>query len=155
MAGLRGWEKIEICYTLSDKHYFYNPLIKCLGFSMKFFYHFLLLNFTILQLYLHSSELQTDASTPIPVILKCEYLSAPLGIDAPHPRLSWQMSDDRHGASQTAYQIYVGISFEAINQISSNNKKDSTNLSEGVILFFYQLINKKNCYRPYASCVLH
>jgi alpha-L-rhamnosidase len=40
--------------------------------------------------------------------LKCEYAVNPLGIDAPHPRLSWLMSDSRRGALQTAYQIVVG-----------------------------------------------
>jgi alpha-L-rhamnosidase len=39
--------------------------------------------------------------------LKCEYIVNPLGIDSPDPRLTWQMIDDRTGASQWAYQIFV------------------------------------------------
>src|SRR4051812_31853721 len=39
--------------------------------------------------------------------LRCEYVTNPLGIDTPRPRLSWQMSDDRRGARQTAYQVVV------------------------------------------------
>ncbi|MEI6139947.1 MAG: family 78 glycoside hydrolase catalytic domain [Mariniphaga sp.] len=40
--------------------------------------------------------------------LKCEYLINPLGIDNPHPRLFWSVVDDRSGAVQSAYQIFVG-----------------------------------------------
>jgi len=48
-----------------------------------------------------------------PVSLKCEYLMTPLGIDAPTPRLTWQLDDTRMGAKQTAYEICVSTdSFE-------------------------------------------
>ncbi|HVU57685.1 MAG TPA: family 78 glycoside hydrolase catalytic domain, partial [Puia sp.] len=43
-----------------------------------------------------------------PVYLRCEYLVNPLGIDAPHPRLSWRLEDKREGAVQTAYAVTVG-----------------------------------------------
>ncbi|HWB54566.1 MAG TPA: family 78 glycoside hydrolase catalytic domain, partial [Tepidisphaeraceae bacterium] len=52
-----------------------------------------------------------------PVELRCEYLSQsapPLGIDVTHPRLSWQMRDDRRGARQTAYQIIVASTADGI-----------------------------------------
>jgi alpha-L-rhamnosidase len=39
--------------------------------------------------------------------LKCEYLTNPIGMDSPHPRLLWLMSDARQGAKQTAYQLSV------------------------------------------------
>ncbi|WP_040539943.1 alpha-L-rhamnosidase [Pedobacter arcticus] len=42
------------------------------------------------------------------VKMRCEYLVNPIGVDVSHPRLTWQMSDDRIGAKQTAYQIFVG-----------------------------------------------
>jgi len=44
-----------------------------------------------------------------PTQLRCEYLVNPLGIDEPHPRLSWQIDCDPHtrGHTQTAYQILV------------------------------------------------
>ncbi|RFS19624.1 alpha-rhamnosidase [Chitinophaga silvatica] len=42
-----------------------------------------------------------------PTALKCEYLITPLGVDAAHPRLSWQQADERKNARQTAYQISV------------------------------------------------
>src|ERR1700744_291542 len=39
--------------------------------------------------------------------LKCEHLDRPIGIDAPYPRLSWELADSRQGAIQTAYQLFV------------------------------------------------
>ncbi|MGI4884052.1 MAG: family 78 glycoside hydrolase catalytic domain [Janthinobacterium lividum] len=43
-----------------------------------------------------------------PVGLRCEYLTNPLGLDAPRPRLTWRLADARRGAAQTAYQLTVG-----------------------------------------------
>ncbi|MDR6194987.1 family 78 glycoside hydrolase catalytic domain [Siphonobacter sp. SORGH_AS_0500] len=42
-----------------------------------------------------------------PTKLQSEYLTNPLGIDTPQPRLTWQLQDSRKGARQTAYQIFV------------------------------------------------
>ncbi len=39
--------------------------------------------------------------------LQCEHLVDPLGIDAPNPRLLWQIKDNSKGAVQTAYQVFV------------------------------------------------
>ena len=39
--------------------------------------------------------------------LRCEYLSDPLGIDVPAPRLSWALDGDGGGRSQSAYRIRV------------------------------------------------
>ncbi|MDB6018459.1 MAG: Alfa-L-rhamnosidase [Pedosphaera sp.] len=39
--------------------------------------------------------------------LRCEYLHAPLGIDAASPRLDWIVSSSRRGELQTAYQVLV------------------------------------------------
>ena len=47
-----------------------------------------------------------DACTP--KLLLCDYLKNPLGVDNPHPRLSWRLDDARQGAKQTAYQLLVG-----------------------------------------------
>ncbi len=38
-------------------------------------------------------------------LLRCEHLENPLGLDENRPRLSWQITDPRPGARQTAYQI--------------------------------------------------
>lgn len=40
--------------------------------------------------------------------LTCEYLTDPIGLDGPLPRLSWQVHAPQRGARQTAYQIQVG-----------------------------------------------
>lgn len=40
--------------------------------------------------------------------LKCEYMVNPLGIDNPHPRFSWQLVDERQGAEQTSFKIFIG-----------------------------------------------
>lgn len=47
-----------------------------------------------------------------PVDLRCEHLTNPLGIDSPHPRLTWKIADSRPGAKQTAWQIIVSSSLE-------------------------------------------
>ncbi len=51
-----------------------------------------------------------------PVNLTCEYIENPLGIDASHPRLSWQLQDVRSEARQSAFQVCVGTdSLEVAN----------------------------------------
>lgn len=47
--------------------------------------------------------------------LRCEYLENPLGIDAVHPRLSWQLRSEVRGAAQTAWQIRVASSAEKLS----------------------------------------
>jgi alpha-L-rhamnosidase len=42
-----------------------------------------------------------------PARLTCDSLVAPLGLDDPRPRLSWQLRDARDGARQTAYRVQV------------------------------------------------
>lgn len=51
--------------------------------------------------------------------LRCDYLVAPLGIDNPHPRLSWMLNDARLNAHQQAYQITVGT--DSLDLIKGNN----------------------------------
>ncbi len=55
-----------------------------------------------------------------PIALQCEHLPSPLGVDNPHPRLSWQLSDSRAGAGQAAYQITVGTDSVAVDQGRGN-----------------------------------
>lgn len=38
---------------------------------------------------------------------RCEYLADPVGLETQKPRFSWQLSDSRRGARQTAYRIVV------------------------------------------------
>lgn len=49
-----------------------------------------------------------------PSHLRCEAMQEPIGIDVTHPRLSWQLRDFRRGAKQTAYEIRVASSPEAL-----------------------------------------
>ncbi len=48
--------------------------------------------------------------------LRCEYLTNPIGIDAPAPRLTWKIADDAAGAEQIAYRIVVGTDSAAVAQ---------------------------------------
>jgi len=45
-----------------------------------------------------------------PVMLECESLITPLGMDAKRPVLSWKLQDTTAGAKQTAYEIQVASS---------------------------------------------
>jgi len=44
----------------------------------------------------------------------------PLGIDAAQPRFSWQLQDERQGASQTAFQLFVGTDSIAVAKGTGN-----------------------------------
>ena len=57
--------------------------------------------------------LQLSAQTG-PFNLTCEHLTNPVGLDAPNPRLSWQLDDQRTGAVQISYQILVGTDSAAV-----------------------------------------
>ncbi|MCC6819369.1 MAG: alpha-L-rhamnosidase N-terminal domain-containing protein, partial [Verrucomicrobia subdivision 3 bacterium] len=48
--------------------------------------------------------------------LRCEYLVNPLGVDSPQPRLSWTLDAKMSGQVQTAYQILVAGSSEALRK---------------------------------------
>jgi hypothetical protein len=52
----------------------------------------------------------------VPVGLKCEYASDPLGIDVPRPRLSWRLESRERAQRQTAYQILVASSPELLSR---------------------------------------
>ncbi|MDR1372029.1 MAG: family 78 glycoside hydrolase catalytic domain [Dysgonamonadaceae bacterium] len=48
------------------------------------------------------------------VNLRCEYLNNPLGIDIPHPRLSWELASEAQNKAQRAYQIMVATDEKAL-----------------------------------------
>jgi alpha-L-rhamnosidase len=57
------------------------------------------------------------AQTGAPVDgLRCEYLTDPLGIDVPTPRLSWRLAPGPNGLRQSAYRILVASSPEALRK---------------------------------------
>src|SRR5262249_49853274 len=49
-----------------------------------------------------------------PVHLRCEYRQNPLGIDASRPHLSWQSDNSERNWKQSAYQILVASSPDAL-----------------------------------------
>jgi alpha-L-rhamnosidase len=60
------------------------------------------------------------SSSPSAGKLLTEYLEDPLGIDSPEPRLSWQFVQDVRGARQSAYQIKVADSLQALESGNAN-----------------------------------
>jgi alpha-L-rhamnosidase len=55
------------------------------------------------------------AAAPATVVdLRCEYKVNPVGIDILQPRLSWQLSSEERGVMQSAYQIRVAESADAL-----------------------------------------
>lgn len=46
--------------------------------------------------------------------LRCEYLTEPQGIEVPAPRLSWVVESPERGEKQTAYQVLVASTAEAL-----------------------------------------
>lgn len=50
----------------------------------------------------------------VPQALRCEYLVNPLGIDAAQPRLSWTVAAEGRARRQSAYQILVATSRQAV-----------------------------------------
>ncbi|MBN1359965.1 MAG: pectate lyase [Sedimentisphaerales bacterium] len=50
----------------------------------------------------------------VPVELRCEYASDPLGVDVPDPRLFWKVETTARDQRQTAYQILVASSAETL-----------------------------------------
>src|SRR5689334_293033 len=53
------------------------------------------------------SALAQSDSGMVAAALRCEYLVAPLAVDAREPRLSWMVESNARGAKQTAYQVLV------------------------------------------------
>ena len=61
------------------------------------------------------STLLTAAAYAAPVRLRSEYVENPLGIDVATPRLSWQSDNSERDWRQSAYQILVASTPEALN----------------------------------------
>lgn len=63
--------------------------------------------------------------------LMVEQLASPIGIATPEPRFSWQLSSDKRGVKQTAYEILVASSKAALEKnkgdVWSSGKVDSDN----------------------------
>ncbi|MFC1734523.1 glycoside hydrolase family 78 protein [Candidatus Hydrogenedentota bacterium] len=57
----------------------------------------------------------TPEAPEAPTNLKCEYRTAPQGIDIKKPLLSWEVNDPRRGAVQAACQILVASRLDLLN----------------------------------------
>ncbi len=80
---------------------------KMIDRNMKFLSNCLMLLLVVSFTTMLSSCSKVEQGPIGPVNLQTEYQSTPLGIDALKPRLSWNISDTRRGAVQTAYQVLV------------------------------------------------
>ncbi len=58
----------------------------------------------------------SDLSATRVVNLTCESLTNPLGMDVAQPRLSWMLQDSTRGQKQTAYQVLVSDTRDALEQ---------------------------------------
>jgi alpha-L-rhamnosidase len=56
-----------------------------------------------------------ENSAEAPEHLRCEYLTNPTGIDVRQPRFQWILDNSRRGVMQTAYQVIVASSLEALD----------------------------------------
>lgn len=94
-----------------------------------------------------SSFYVANAKNGEPVDLKCEQLRNPLGVDEIHPRLSWRMDDNRQGAMQQAYQLYVStdsLSLGKGKEIFWDSKKQ--NNSDRLITYSGQTLSPQTKY---------
>ncbi len=66
--------------------------------------------------------------------LTCEYLVNPLGIDIPHPRFRWKLSDQRQGALQKAYSISVGTDSTDVFNGEGDMWDTGKQMSEGMLV---------------------
>lgn len=74
---------------------------------MRFGTLLLLFVFALITVNAHAADLHLQN-------LRCEYRSQPLGIDAPQPRLSWQLTSRMRGQRQTAYRILAASTVERL-----------------------------------------
>ena len=77
--------------------------------------------------------------------LRCEYLTNPLAVDTPRPRLSWEMTSDVTGAAQTAYRILAADSPETL-------KKNEGNLWDSGKIEGDQSLHIHYAGKPLTSC---
>src|SRR6202012_2099133 len=61
-----------------------------------------------------ASGVREEAGAGAVEALSAEHQSDPLGVDTPLPRLSWQLHAQRRGVMQSAYQIRVARSSDAL-----------------------------------------
>jgi alpha-L-rhamnosidase len=80
----------------------------------------------LFSIFLSSILVSSSSGVPMPqsytgkglasAYLRCEYLTDPLGIGEPAPRLSWTVESGERGQRQTAYRLLVGSSEKLLRQ---------------------------------------
>ncbi|MCF3109231.1 glycoside hydrolase family 78 protein [Niabella sp. CC-SYL272] len=71
------------------------------------------------------------------VYLRCEYLQNPLGVEDPHPRLSWELNSGQKNARQSAYRILVADDPELLKKDLGNAWDSRKVLSDASIQIRY------------------
>lgn len=74
----------------------------------------LLLLISALLFFLTPFGISLMAASLSPTYLRCEYKVNPIGIDIVKPRLSWHLISEKRAIKQSAYQIQVALSSEAL-----------------------------------------
>jgi hypothetical protein len=83
-------------------------------------------------------KIMTEKSKPIaPMALECEDMVNPV-IEMQEPQLSWKLSDNRHGAVQTAYQILVSSTIENLAEGEGDLWNSGKQNSDQSILVTYK-----------------
>jgi alpha-L-rhamnosidase len=70
--------------------------------------------------------------------LRCEYLSAPVGMDNAQPKLSWIMESDARAQCQSAYQVLIASSEEVLNRGKGDLWDSGKTLSKTSLGVLYQ-----------------
>ncbi len=83
-------------------------------------------------------------SRPAATSLRCEYLVNPPAIDAPRPRLSWEMAGAARGAAQSAYRVLAADRKDALDR-HAGTLWDSGKVASG------QSLHVRYAGRPLAS----
>lgn len=65
-----------------------------------------------------------------PVELRCEYVVDPIGVDTPHPRLSWKLPPGPRGRKQSAYRVLVSDDPDSLRR-GKGNLWDSGQVDSG------------------------
>jgi alpha-L-rhamnosidase len=69
--------------------------------------------------------------------LQCEYRTNPLGIDAEHPRFSWNIQTIKRNAKQTAYRVLVSDNLQDIQRNKGNTWDSDKQPSSRSIMISY------------------
>jgi len=91
----------------------------------------------------------TGIAYAVPVRLRCEYLTNPLGIDAATPQLSWQSDNQEKDWRQTSYQILVASNPELLHNAKADiwdSGKQNSGESVGILYGGSKLEPRKRYY---------